>query len=278
MLNRGRKITLFLIDGDPNGRIMCELSNWSGKAYKIPRNFVKNSEDRDDLSNTGVYLLFGKDESGRNLAYIGEAENIRQRLLQHVGAKEFWNEAIVFISKDNNLNKAHIKYLESRLYEIAKDADRYLLDNNTKPTKSNISEPDQAEMEEFIDNLQLLVNTLGHKIFDPVISNNDSILNESFHISQKGLFAEGKPTNEGFVVFKGANISLQLGAVNASVIALREKYVSEGIIIENGESAVLTKDVIFTSSSLAATLVLGVSTNGPKTWKCKGKTLKELQQ
>lgn len=278
MQNRGRKITLFLIDGDPNGRIMCELSNWSGKAYKIPRNLVKNSDDREDLSNTGVYLLFGKDENGRNLAYIGEAENIRQRLLQHVGAKEFWNEAIVFISKDNNLNKAHIKYLESRLYEIAKEADRYLLDNNTKPTKSNISEPDQAEMEEFIDNLQLLVNTLGHKIFDSVISNSDSSPNESFQISQKGLFAEGKPTNEGFVVFKGASISLQLGAVNASVIALREKYVSEGIIVEDGESAVLTKDVIFTSSSLAATLVLGVSTNGPKTWKCKGKTLKELQQ
>ena len=269
---------MFLIDGDPNGRIMCELSNWSGKAYKIPRNLVKNSDDREDLSNTGVYLLFGKDENGRNLAYIGEAENIRQRLLQHVGAKEFWNEAIVFISKDNNLNKAHIKYLESRLYEIAKEADRYLLDNNTKPTKSNISEPDQAEMEEFIDNLQLLVNTLGHKIFDSVISNSDSSPNESFQISQKGLFAEGKPTNEGFVVFKGASISLQLGAVNASVIALREKYVSEGIIVEDGESAVLTKDVIFTSSSLAATLVLGVSTNGPKTWKCKGKTLKELQQ
>ena len=269
---------MFLIDGDPNGRIMCELSNWSGKAYKIPRNLVKKSEDRDDLNNTGVYLLFGKDENGRNLAYIGEAENIRQRLAQHVGTKEFWNEAIVFISKDNNLNKAHIKYLESRLYEIAKEADRYLLDNNTKPTKSKISEPDQAEMEEFIDNLQLLVNTLGHKVFDSVISNNDAIPNESFQISQKGLFAEGQPTNEGFVVFKGATISLQLGAVNSSVIALREQFVSEGIIKEDGESAILTKDVIFSSSSLAATLVLGVSTNGPQTWKCKGKTLKELQQ
>lgn len=278
MLNRGRKITLFLIDGDPNGRIMCELSNWSGKAYKIPRNYVKNSDDREDLGNTGVYLLFGKNEYGNNLAYIGEAENIRQRLLQHLGTKEFWNETIVFISKDNNLNKAHIKYLESRLYEIAKKADRYLLDNNAKPTKSSISEPDQAEMEEFIDNLKLLVNSLGHKIFDSVISKNDSVSDEVFQISQKGLFAQGKPTNEGFVVFKGAKVSLQLGAVNSSVISLREKYVSEGIIIVDGETAVLSKDVVFSSPSLAATFVLGVSTNGPKTWKCKGQSLKELQQ
>ena len=121
MKKRGKKITLFLIDGDANGRIMCELSNWSGKSYKIPRTYIKNSEDREDLSNTGVYILFGKDDAGNNMAYIGEAENIRQRLLQHLSAKDFWNETIVFISKDNNLNKAHIKYLEGRLYDIARD-------------------------------------------------------------------------------------------------------------------------------------------------------------
>jgi len=278
MVKRGRKITLFLIDGDPNGRIMCELSNWSGKAYKIPRNLIKKSDDRDDLSKTGVYLLLGKDDNDNNVAYIGEAENIMQRLLQHVGAKEFWYEAIAFISKDNNLNKAHIKYLESRLYEIAKNADRYVLDNTTKPTKSNISEPDVAEMEEFIDNLMLLVNTLGHKIFDSIISSPDIVSDEIFQINQKGLLAKGKPTNEGFVVFKNSQISLNLGAVNSSVQSLREKYVSLGVIKEDGKYAVLTKDIVFSSPSLAATLVLGVSSNGPKTWKYNGKSLKELQQ
>lgn len=277
-MKRGRKITLFLIDGDPNGRIMCELSNWSGKAYKIPRSFVKKSDDRDDLSKTGVYLLLGKDDNGSNVAYIGEAENIMQRLLQHIGAKEFWHEAIVFISKDNNLNKAHIKYLESRLYEIAKAADRYVLDNTTKPTKSNISEPDVAEMEEFIENLLLLVNTLGHKIFDSIISSLDSVSDEIFQINQKGLLAKGKPTSEGFVVFKDSQISLNLGVVSSSVQSLREKYVSTGIIKADDNVAVLTKDVIFSSPSLAATLVLGVSSNGLKTWKCNGKSLKELQQ
>ncbi|MBP5614607.1 MAG: GIY-YIG nuclease family protein [Bacteroidales bacterium] len=278
MTKRGRKITVFLIDGDPNGRIMCELSNWSGKAYRIPRNQVKISDDREDLNNTGVYLLFGKNDNGNNIAYIGEAENIKQRLLQHLGSKDFWNETIAFISKDNNLNKAHIKYLESRLYEIAKDADRYLLDNSTKPTKSNISEPDKAEMEEFIDNLLILVNTLGHKIFDPIIRSNDNSNEGVFQINQKGLHASGKPTNEGFVVFKGSSISLYLGAVNASVISLRERYVADGIVKEDGNNATFTKDVVFSSSSLAATMVLGVSTNGPKTWKSNGKTLKELQQ
>ena len=165
------------------------------------------------------------------------------------------------------------------MYDLAKDADRYLLENSTKPTKSKISEPDQAEMEEFIDNLKLLVNTLGHKIFESISgkSEGDSV-DEVFQINQKGLIATGKPTNEGFVVFKGSEISLQIGAVNSSVISLREKLVSDGIIKEENGKAFLTKDVIFTSASLAANVVLGISANGLKAWKCKGKTLKELQQ
>lgn len=277
MVNRGRKITLYLIDGDPNGRIMCELSNWSGKAYKIPRNLIKKSEDREDLNNTGVYLLIGKNELDENIVYIGEAENIKQRLIQHLGTKDFWNETIVFISKDNNLNKAHIKYLESRLYELAKEAERYSIENSTKPTKSNISEPDQAEMEEFIDNLMLLVNTLGHKIFDAIISKNNIEDDIIFQITNKGLLATGKPTNEGFVVFKDSTISKSI-SVNTSYEALRNKLVNNGYIVEDANSAKLTKDYIFSSPSAAACIVLGVSTNGLTAWKCKGKTLKELQR
>ena len=226
-----------------------------------------------------MYILFGKNEAeNNNIAYIGEAENIRQRLLQHLGTKDFWNEAIIFISKDNNLNKAHIKYLESRLYDLAKEADRYVLENSAKPTKSSISEPDQAEMEEYIDNLRLIVNTLGHKIFDSVINHNNDSSDEIYLINKKGLLAKGKPTNEGFVVFKNSQISPTLGSVNTSIMMLREKYMLEGFIKEENGMCLTTKDLIFSSASLAATIVLGVSSNGQKEWKSNGKTLKELQQ
>ena len=162
----GKTIKIFLIDGDPNGRMSCELSNWTGKAYKIPRIKIKECTDRDDLTSTGVYLLFGKDEQGKDQVYIGEAESILKRLNQHLTQKDFWNETIVFISKDENLNKAHIKYLENRLHEIAKKANRYTVENSSTPTQSSISESDRAEMEEFIDNIKMLVNTLGHKVFE----------------------------------------------------------------------------------------------------------------
>jgi hypothetical protein len=146
----GKTIKLFLIDGEPDGRMTCELSNWTGKAYKIPRIKIKDCSDRADLNDPGVYLLFGKDETGEDLVYIGEAESVLKRLTQHLTQKDFWNEAIVFISKDDNLNKAHIKYLENRLFEIAKKANRYQIENNTTPTQSSVSESDKAEMEEFI--------------------------------------------------------------------------------------------------------------------------------
>lgn len=115
----GKTIKIFLIDGDSNGRMTCELSNWTGKAYKIPRIKIKDCSDWDDLKNTGVYLLLGKDEEGTDLVYIGEAETILTRLSLHLHQKDFWNEAIVFVSKDDNLNKAHTKYLENRLHVIA---------------------------------------------------------------------------------------------------------------------------------------------------------------
>ena len=241
MVAKGKKITLFLMDGSANGRIMCELSNWSGKSYKIPRTLLKDSSSREDLSNTGGYILFGKDDSGQNLAYIGEAENIRQRLSQHLKSLEWWNETIVFISKDNNLNKAHIKYLENRLYEIALNANRYILLNKNTPTKSNIGEADISEMEEFIDNLKLLVNTLGHKIFEPIadvveLSKEERI----YQIDRKNILAKGKLSNEGFVVFSGATIASKLGAVNTSVAKLREKLISNGTIIVETDKVVLT--------------------------------------
>ncbi len=77
----GKTIKIFLIDGDPNGRMSCEISNWSGKAYKIPRVKVRDCSDREDLNNTGVYLLFGKDEEEVDLVYIGEAETSLKRLI-----------------------------------------------------------------------------------------------------------------------------------------------------------------------------------------------------
>ena len=206
----GKKITLFLMDGDPNGRWTCELSNWTGKAYKIPRTLLKECASRPDLKQAGVYFLLGRsDESGQPLAYIGEAENVFDRLCQHLDGKDFWNEVITFTSKDKNLNKAHVKYLENKFHELASGAKRYQVQNSVVPSKPALSEPEQAELEEFIEHALVLVNALGHRLFEPMVSVSNKKDNEpTFYLTKaKKTIASGIPTPDGFAVFAGASIS-----------------------------------------------------------------------
>lgn len=276
----GKTIKIFLIDGEPNGRMSCELSNWSGKAYKIPRIKIKDCSDRDDLASTGVYLLFGKDDSGKYQVYIGEAESILKRLNQQLTQKDFWNEAIVFISKDENLNKAHIKYLENRLHDIAKSANRYTVDNSIVPTQSSISESDRAEMEEFIEYIKMLVNTLGHKVFEEKREFKPKQKQESFFIkAARGADGQGEPTSDGFVVFKNSKAAATIvNSMTPNFIAYRQKLIDEGVLVDKGEYFEFSDDYIFSSPSTAAVMVMGRNANGLTEWKnIDGKTLKEFE-
>lgn len=276
----GKTIKIFLIDGDPNGRMSCELSNWSGKAYKVPRVKIKDCTDRPDLQNTGVYLLFGKDDDGRDQVYIGEGESILKRLNQHLSLKDFWNETVIFISKDENLNKAHVKYLENRLHEIARAANRYKIENNTIPTQSSISEPDRAEMEEFIENIRMLVNTLGHKVFDEKRDPQPKQKQESFFIkAARGADGQGEPTSDGFVVVKGSKAAgVTVPSMTQPFLNLRQKLIDQGILLNKGEVYEFSEDYIFASPSTAAAMVMGRNANGLTEWKQQnGKTLKEFE-
>jgi hypothetical protein len=276
----GKTIKIFLIDGDSNGRMSCELSNWSGKAYKIPRIKIKDCADRDDLTKTGVYLLFGKDEEGKDLVYIGEAESILKRLNQHLTQKDFWNESIVFLSKDNNLNKAHIKYLENRLHDIAKSANRYKVENSVTPTQSSISESDTAEMDEFIEHLKLLVSTLGHKVFEEKREVKQKKDQNIFYIkAARGADAQGERTSDGFVVYKGsiASDSTTSSMANSS-LRLKESLIDYGDLQLVNGNYIFTEDYIFSSPTTAAVIVMGRNANGLVEWKLiDGKTLKEYE-
>ena len=277
-MNYGKSIRLFLIEGIADGRWMCELSNWTGKAYKIPRNCVKESSDREELKNTGIYFLFGKsDETDTYRVYIGEAENIYERLLTHLKEKDFWHECVVFISKDNNLNKAHVKYLENRMYTIAKEAGRYQLENSNIPTQSSLSEADRAEMEEFINNAKLLLSAVGHKVLEATaIPSKTNNAPEIFVFEGKDYKATGTTTADGFVVFKNSILSKKANSsLTKSLLDKRNKLISENII---DSAFTFTKDYIFSSPSTAASIISGNSTNGKTAWRnSQGMTLKDSE-
>lgn len=275
----GKTIKMFLIDGDPSGRLTCELSNWTGLAYRIPRTEVKKCGDRPNLNSTGVYMLFGRNDHDKDAVYIGEAEEVYTRLQSHLREKDFWNEVIVFISKDENLNKAHIKYIENKLYEKAKAANRYDVLNGNIPPMPSISESDRAEMDEFISNLIMMVNTLGHKLFEEIKDQSDSTNSEVWYINAaRGAKAKGIQTQEGFVVLKGSRIASSIvDSFSESLNARREDLIQSNKVQIFNDEYIVMDDLLFSSPSLAATIVMGRSANGLTEWKDRnGRTIKDL--
>lgn len=275
-----KTIQMYIFDGNPNGRIMCELSNWNGRVYKISRNELLQFSQREDSQNTGVYFLFGKDDENNDTVYIGEAEKMIVRLKQHLKDSEYWNDCIAVISKDNLLNKAHVKYLENSFYMLAQKSGRYNILNSTVPTCSSVSEYDEAMLQEFISNAKLLVNTLGYKAFDTIDDSNVNQRDEAeyFYIkAARGANAKGLIVSDGFAVMKGSIIaSSTVPSMSESLKNRRNSLIKKGIVNENFE---FTKDYIFTSPSLAASIVMGRSANGLTEWKNnKNKSIKNLEE
>lgn len=259
---------------------MCELSNWNGRVYKISRNELMEFSQREDSENTGIYFLFGKDEENNDTVYIGEAEKMFTRLKQHLKDKEYWNDCVVVISKDNLLNKAHVKYLENKFYLLAKNAGRALITNSTIPTCSSVSEYDEAMLLEFINNAKLLVNTLGYKVFetveDAVVRHND--MQSYFFIkAARGADAKGLIVSDGFAVMKGSAIaSSTVKSLADSLVKLRNSLIEKGVMDNNMK---FLRDYIFTSPSLAAGVVMGCSANGRTAWKnSEHKSIKDIEE
>lgn len=274
-MSLGKSISLFLIDGTPDGVIACELSNWTGKGYRIPRNNLKDVSNRSDLKKPGVYFLIGHNEDDKQTVYIGESEDVFKRLYQHQ-EKDFWTEALVFISKDENVNKAHIKYLEFSLHDEAVEANRYKVFNSNVPTKPAISEAEIAVMSEFSTNLKLLVGALGFRIFEKLTKSLTSKQDKYLIDAARGAVATGIMTTEGFVVFKGSKIaSTEVPSMPESFKKKRAQIISEKVVLDFE----FTQDYLFSSPSTAAAVVMGRSANGLKEWKLKdGSNLGENEQ
>ncbi|SHL09817.1 protein of unknown function [Chitinophaga jiangningensis] len=266
----GKTIRLFLLDGTANGLTTAELSNWTGIGVKVPRIKIKEYSNRPEFQKPGVYILIGKGENNEDEAYIGEAEVVKDRLAQHIANRDSWTEVIFFASKDRYLNKASVKYLENRLYELAVKAGRYTIDQNI-PTKPGLSEAEQAELEEFLSNVKVLTSSLGHKLFELLEETIDhgEIRQQVFYCkSGAGAFSTGSPSTEGFIVYKDSLFIIQeQNAFPKGIKLEREQMLNEGILEIQGTFYRLTKDYIFNSPSRAAAATLGRNANGRVEWK-----------
>lgn len=274
-------IKLFLVHGDAKRLRTAELSNWTGKAVAGPRSELDGVLGRDEATKSGVYFLSGTDsESGKAAVYVGEAESIRDRLRGHLD-RDFWNHVVFFISKDENLTKAHIRYLEGRLIEQAKSAGRAVVMND-QSSGSKLPESDREDMEIFLERVHQLMPVLGADALLPIGSAPEGLSEKQILICEiKGLKATGHLTPAGFVVLKGSQAVLKERASAHRypyTLASRKRLIEDGTLVQEGDHLKFARDAEFSTPSAAATVVHGGSANGLLAWKSKGgKTLKELE-
>ncbi|WP_421862625.1 GIY-YIG nuclease family protein [Motiliproteus sp.] len=282
----GRKLTIYMIDGVATGSKTVEIGNWSGKAIYSPRASLKLMLNRDEFDNPGVYLLKGHSTSTEfsDSVYIGEAEELRSRLKQHLADRDF-ESVICFISKDDMLTKAHVKYLESRLIAIAKKANNSYLENGNQPKLSKLSEADVSDMEYFLEQIQLVLPTVGLQsllsvIVHPAEGMEPDTAQEIYKVKSKSLSASMVETTEGYVVLAGSEVAKK---VNNSMAdgwrRIRSKLLDEGALKWKEDKLIFTEDTTFASPSAASSVILGRQAPGPISWIDKnGRTYKEIQE
>ncbi len=273
-------IKMHLVHGDPKRLRMAGIINWTGRAVAGPRSEFDSVLAREESGLSGVYFLTGADpETGRPAIYVGEAESIRDRIKNHLD-KDFWNHIVFFVGNED-LTKAHIRYLEGRLIDEARKVGRAEVKNG-QGSGARLPESDLADMETFLEKIHQLLPVLGVEVFVPVATKTTATDDIGLLTCEiKGLKASGRLTPNGMVVLAGSQavLSERPSAKNYPwPIHMRQKLKDEGTLSVMADHLEFQKDVEFTSPSAAATVVHGGHANGLIAWKnSKGRTLKDLE-
>ena len=297
-IQRGYSIRVFLPNGDPEGIKRVEKFNWSGVGIIVPRSlFARAKKEHPELDRPGVYLLYpqpGLDEtSAMPQVYIGESDSVLSRLGQHVAEeeKDWWTHFIAFTSSGSdqhqNLNKAHVQYLESQLVARAQAAKRCVLKNGNTPQPPTLSKADAADTENFLVDLLSCLPVLGYTWFEMAglsatgtVQNNDEEAPQRFSLQGKSIQAEGYESSAGFVVCAGSQAAKESRpSISENTKNLRMELLNQGVLRDEGTCYVFTQDYAFSAPSSAASVLMGGSTNGRTAWQtAEGRTLKAIQE
>ena len=286
---------MFLMDGEVTGKIKCTLSNWTGVIYKIPRIQLGDLKSRDEMKQSGIYFLFGRDEDKqKDVTYIGQAttrkngEGVLLRIQEHTRDihADYFNDVIILTTQNNSFGPTEISYLENKFTQLAKEAGRYIVKNSNDPNPGNVTEEKESELDEIVENTLMIIGTLGYRVFVPMIKkvSQDLTDNHSTYLylkrktkkSNKVIEATCERTTEGFVVLDGSQVEIKDSPyLPASLKEMRQNLIASRVI----QDGVLKEKQLFSSPSYAAAFLLGMQTNGRTDWKNQdGRTLKELEE
>jgi hypothetical protein len=277
-------ITMVLRDGTSSGIVECALDNWDGLCYKIPRTRLKEASSLHGIKNNGIYILFGEDGlTGNDIAYIGKSTNVLSRLDEHKRKKDFWSEALIFVTENNNINPAHIAFLEYDLCKLAKEinkeTNRYIVVNDQQPKDPNLSTAEKIKAKRFEEKVIVMISALKYRVFDKFYETKEiTIDNENILYLKLGgeIYGKGIVTDEGFLVLKGTKIKSEYSDKIPS--SLMKRFIAERSS-KDIENNIYTNDHLFKSPSMAGLVITGRSCSGRAEWKNKdGKSLKKIEE
>lgn len=283
MTARPQTIQIFLPGGDPRGLRVAELTTRIVQVLEVPRSQLDAFYAMPESRQVALYFLFGaSDEGSAGRVYIGQTGDVPQRLASHHKTKDFWERALVWVSRTNSLTQTHALFLEWHCLQAATRAGRYELENGNNGSKPHTPAPLEADCIEIFETGQVLLSTLGYPLFDALggLARGGDARDE-YVCTAAGADGRGLYTNEGFVVLAGSsgrrdNVKSIQGT---SMERMREKLVQSGVARIEGERIVFAKDHLFGSPSMAAIALLGRSSNGWEAWKLPdGRTLDQVER
>nr|WP_241753141.1 GIY-YIG nuclease family protein [Paenibacillus polymyxa] len=248
--------------------------------------------ERPEFNRPGVYILksLPNNDNYNERIYIGEAENLKKRLKQHLADSEKdFIEFVAFISKDEMLTKSHIKYLESRIISLSKDAKTAEIDNAVQPELTTLPEADISDMEYFLEQMKLIFPVVNFMFLVPstLKQSNDNIISSPqvssdiiYTLKSKRASAKLIETEKGYVVLSGSQSCKQTSSsISEGWIKQRNKLIETGVLIDGGEFYIFNENAIFSSISAATAVVLGRQAAGPVEWiDVNGRTFKQNQE
>ena len=278
-----KTIQIFLPGGDPRGIRVAEITTRIVQVIEVPRSLLQDFLKMPESDQVALYFLFGETEDGaEQKVYIGQTGDLRSRLPMHNKQKEFWERAVVLISRTNSLTQTHALFLEWHSLQMTRKAGRYADENGNSGSKPHTPAPLEADCHEIFETGHVLLATLGYPLFDPVAKPaTSSTQEEVFFCKASGANARGIYTPEGFVVLKGStgrkeNVNSIKGTSGEK---LRNHLLETKIFRAEGEMIVFEKDHLFRSPSMAALAVMGRTANGWIESKDKdGRTLDEVKR
>lgn len=269
----GKTVTTYLVDGDPKGTRYAFISNKICQMFVVPRSNLDYLDKQKKLHKPAFYILIGEDEMAKPQAYIGETENFRERVKDHDQKKIFWQKALIFVSKDADMTKTDVQYLEYLAVQQARQINRYSLQENKQtPKEPNLPEYQKDAMDGFFEDIKFLTSFIGISIFEKAPVNQLPV----FHFKRRGADARGVYDGNGFTVLRESVLSKD-AVSSCYTIERRDMIIKDYSQINENGNPVLTSDISFSSPSTAASICGGCSSNGWVDWKNdKGQTLDEV--